>query len=39
MVDNFRMDYLNFEVADFKSSYHAINGHINGHTCKCNQAL
>jgi hypothetical protein len=24
--DNFRMEYLNFEVADFKSSYHAILG-------------
>jgi hypothetical protein len=24
--DNFRMEYLNFEVADFKSSYHAVLG-------------
>jgi hypothetical protein len=25
--ENFRTEYLNFEVADFKSSYHAILGH------------
>jgi hypothetical protein len=25
--DNFRTEYLSFEVADFKSSYHAILGH------------
>jgi hypothetical protein len=24
--ENFRMEYLSFEVADFKSSYHAILG-------------
>jgi hypothetical protein len=26
MEENFRMEYLSFEVADFKSSYHAILG-------------
>jgi hypothetical protein len=26
--DNFRTKYLNFEVADFKSSYHAILGRL-----------
>jgi hypothetical protein len=26
MEDNFRTEYLSFEVADFKSSYHAIIG-------------
>jgi hypothetical protein len=25
--DNFRTEYLSFEIADFKSSYHAILGH------------
>jgi hypothetical protein len=25
--ENFRTEYLSFEVADFKSSYHAILGH------------
>jgi hypothetical protein len=27
MEENFRTEYLSFEVADFKSSYHAILGH------------
>jgi hypothetical protein len=26
MEENFRMEYFSFEVADFKSSYHAILG-------------
>jgi hypothetical protein len=26
MEENFRTEYLSFEVADFKSSYHAILG-------------
>jgi hypothetical protein len=26
MEENFRTEYLGFEVADFKSSYHAILG-------------
>jgi hypothetical protein len=28
MEENFRMKYLNFKVADFKSSYHTILGHL-----------
>jgi hypothetical protein len=27
MEENFRTEYLSFEVTDFKSSYHAILGH------------
>jgi hypothetical protein len=27
MVDHFRTDYINFVVADFEGTYHAILGH------------